>query len=394
MKEVYLDNNATTRALRQVCEAVAAVLHGPASNASSAHSAGDRGRRLVRTARESLAALLGANSESLVFTSGGTESNNMVFSAATQTPNGPGRIVTTEAEHSSILKMCEHLEASGVEIVLLPVDKLGHVDLDEFGAALTPETNLVSVQWVNNETGVIQPVHAMGEMCRTMGVPFHTDAAQAVGKLEMDVTRMPVDFLSLTGHKFHAPAGVGATYARSLRSLRPILHGGAQERGLRAGTENIAGIAGIGKAAHVRRERLPDVLHGMRELRDRFEEIVFEAVPDVHINGDPELRVCNTSNLRFDSVDGEALVAQLDSHGIFCSQSSACTSQRPEPSYVLRAMGLSEEEAYSSVRFSFSELNTSEEVEYAGEKIAGACDRLRSFAARLRGHDTHTMERR
>jgi cysteine desulfurase len=256
--------------------------------------------------------------------------------------------------------------------------------LSEVEAAITPNTTLVSIQWVNNETGVIQPVKAISEICHKQDVQFHTDAAQAVGKINIDLSALPVDFLSLSGHKFHGPQGVGALYTRNRKLLSSIIRGGPQEGGLRAGTENLPGIAGIGKAAELRHERLNQVLEKLRALRDRFEKQVVETVPETEVTGDSNNRICNTTNILFRGVDGQALVARLDMEGIRCSQSSACTNQRPEPSYVLRAMGLSEEEAYSSVRFSFSEQNSDEEIEYAVTAIEKICKQLRSFVANRR----------
>lgn len=359
------------------------VLDSDFGNPSSAHTSGDRARDYVIRAREALAELMGADPAQLIFTSSGTEANNTVFASfASQQKRMRAKFVTTQVEHSSVLKMCEHLEELGVEVVYLPVNCNGHVSIEELDAAITPETVLVSVQWVNNETGVIQAAPLIAELCRKRGVPFHTDAAQAVGKLTFDLSKLPIDFLSLTGHKIHGPQGIGAIYACNRRTLRPILYGGPQEDGLRGGTENVPGIVGLGKAAAIRRERLEIYQRKTAELRDQFEQRLRGLVPGTHINGEPGNRVCNTTNLLFRDVDGQALVAQLDSIGIRCSQSSACMNQRPEPSYVLRAMGLSEEEAYSSVRFSFCEQNTAEEADYAADKIAEICQRLRQFRAR------------
>jgi cysteine desulfurase len=276
------------------------------------------------------------------------------------------------------------MEKHGVEVIYLSVDRDGRLSPSELDAAITPRTSLVSVQWVNNETGVIQPVEEISEICQKHGVLFHSDAAQAVGKVNIDLSALPVDFLSLSGHKFHGPQGVGALHVRNQKLLSPIIFGGPQEGGLRPGTENLPGIVGIGKAAEIRHERLDQTLAKLRALRDQFEQQVFEKVPGVEINGDHENRVCNTTNILFRDVDGQALVARLDMKGIRCSQSSACTNMHPEPSYVLRAMGFSEKRAYSSVRFSFSEQNSEEEVEYAVTHLAEICKLLRDFAANRR----------
>ncbi|MCH7987744.1 MAG: cysteine desulfurase, partial [Planctomycetes bacterium] len=302
---------------------------------------------------------------------------------------GPGaekphpRIVTMNVEHSSILKTCEYLMAQGSEVDILPVNASGLIDLDQLEAAVTSETNLVSLQWVNNETGVVQPVEQVSAICQRKGVPFHTDAAQAVGKIPVDLVQLPVDYLTLTAHKFHGPQGVGACFVRSRNKLQPFYFGGDQEYSLRAGTENVPGIVGMGKAAELRQRRFATVVEHVSELRNEFEKRICDLLPDVRINGQAASRVGNTSNLLFVGIDGQALVAHLDQDGIRCSQSSACTNQRPEPSYVLRAMGLSEEEAFASVRFGFSEENTEEEIDFVVERVVNHCIRLRQFRRQL-----------
>ena len=384
MQEVYLDNNATTRPFPEVREAMMRVMGEDFGNPSSAHSAGDRVREAMVAAREAVAKLVGAEADQIVFMGSGTEANNTVFYSVVQ--RAPTRkrvrIVTTAVEHSSIVKMCDYLGARGVEVVSVPVNRCGQLVWEALDEAITPDTDLVSVQWVNNETGAILPVEEIARLCQSRGVLFHTDAAQAVGKLPVSVTELPVDFLTFTAHKFHGPQGVGALYVRSPKGLLPLLWGGSQEGGLRPGTENMPGIIGMGTAAQLRLERLEDVQVFMASLRDHFEQSVIDRVPDVEINGDPDMRVCNTTNLLFRDVDGQALVARLDQEGIRCSQSSACTNQRPEPSYVLRAMGLSESEAYASIRFSFSEFNTVEDVDDAVIHLARLCEQLRRFSRR------------
>lgn len=382
-REIYLDNNATTQPLPKVIEAMLEVLGEGFGNPSSAHSTGNRARVNVCKARDLLAELIGVDPDQIFFTSGGTEANNMALASAVKNSLGTTQIITTQVEHSSILKFCNYLAENGANIVYLPVDHNGHISLVEIEEAISPKTALISVQWVNNETGIIQPIKAIGEICRKHGIPFHTDAAQAVGKIGMNVSEMPIDFLSLTAHKFHGPQGIGALYGRNRRYLRPMFHGGPQEYGLRAGTENVPGIVGIGKAAELRFIRLSEIQEKLACLRDRFENLVLEMVPGTKVNGERNNRVCNTTNILFSNIKGQALVAQLDQAGIRCSQSSACTNQNPEPSYVLRAMGLTEDEAYSSVRFSFSELNTFEEVDYAVRIIAEIYNKLRTFEANI-----------
>ena len=384
MREVYLDNNATTRPLPEVREAMMGVLGEDFGNPSSAHSAGDRVREAMVASREAVAQLVGAESDQIVFMGSGTEANNTVFNSVVQRAQAGKRvrIVTTTVEHSSIVKMNDYLSARGVEVVSVPVDRCGQLVWEALDEAVTPDTDLVSVQWVNNETGAILPVERIVHLCQSRGVLFHTDAAQAVGKLPVSVTELPVDFLAFTAHKFHGPQGIGALYVRSSKELLPLLWGGSQEGGLRPGTENLPGIIGMGTAARLRSERLKDVQGLMVSLRDRFEQSVIAQISDVEINGDPDMRVCNTTNLLFRDVDGQALVARLDQEGVRCSQSSACTNQRPEPSYVLQAMGLSESEAYASIRFSFSEFNTVEDVDETVAHLAQLCEQLRRFSRR------------
>ena len=375
--EIYLDNNATTQPLPQVRAAVLNAMGGAFGNPSSSHAAGGRARSQLHNARSSLASLLGCESTSVVFTSGATEANNTVIRSF----SGPGkRIVSTAVEHSSVFAALDRMEREGTEVVLLPVGRSGLVDPDDLREAIAEKTALVSIQWVNSETGVVQPVEEFGRICSEAGVPFHTDAAQAVGKLPVNLRELPVDFASIAGHKFHAPPGTGAMYLRGSAGLRGLLDGGDQESGLRAGTENVPGIAGMGCAAGIRAGSLPETITWLGRLRDLFESEVKDRCPGVSVNGACALRVCNTANLLFDGVDGQALVARLDQRGVRCSQSSACTNHRPEPSHVLRAMGLSEEEAYASVRFSMSVLNTEEEVAAAAAAVAEVVAAIRAFS--------------
>ncbi len=373
MKEIYLDNNATTHTLPEVQEAVLDAMGRGFGNASSAHAAGDRARRQLDVARDCLAGLLGAEGDQLIFTSGGTEANNNVLFSLLLESNGPRRLITSTVEHSSILKAAEWLEEKGVQVTYLPVDSKGQISPRNLEEALGQAANLVSIQWVNNETGVIQPVEEFARICCEKGVPLHSDAAQAVGKIPINLFDSGIGFLSLTAHKLHGPQGVGALYSRNPRQLSPLLRGGPQERKLRAGTENISGIAGLGAAAKLRSQNLEQTIEQLSGLRDDFEKRLQEAVPNTLVNGNESSRVCNSTNIQFEGIDGQALVVRLDQAGIRCSQSSACTNQRPEPSYVLRAMGLTEEQAYSSVRFSFSVENTHEEIDRTVTEIAALC---------------------
>ncbi len=374
--EIYLDNNATTQPMPEVRAAVLNAM-GSFGNPSSSHAAGERAREQLHNARLSLASLLGCEPNAIVFTSGATEANNTVIRSFSGTEK---RIVSTSVEHSSVLAPLDRSEREGTEVVLLPVDRSGIVDPDDLRDAITVETSLVSIQWVNSETGVVQPVEDFGRICSEAGVPFHTDAAQAVGKLPVRRRELPVDFASIAGHKFHAPPGTGALYLRGSAWLKGLLDGGDQESGMRAGTENVPGIAGMGCAATIRAGSLPETITRLGKLRDLFESEVMDRCPGVSLNGGRATRVCNTTNLLFDGVDGQALVARLDQRGIRCSQSSACTNHRPEPSHVLRAMGLSEEEAYASVRFSLSVLNSEEEVVAAATAVAEVVAQVRAFS--------------
>ena len=374
--EIYFDNNATTRPLPEVTEAVREAMGGGFGNPSSAHSAGERARRRMNLARERTSALVGCSPEELIFTSSGTESNNMVFYSCTRKKENP-RVVTTQVEHSSIMKMCSFLELNGVHVEMLEVDRRGVLDVRRLEDAVSGKTDLVSVQWVNNETGVTQDMAGISEVCRKNGVLLHTDAAQAVGKLEVDLEELHVDFLSFTAHKISGPQGAAVLYAKDRLLVNPFLFGGFQEEGFRPGTENLPGIAGLGTACEIRRARLEQAIGKMRELRDRFEKTITGSIPDTSVNGGGE-RVCNTSNIHFGGTDGRKLVSLLDESGIRCSQSSACTNFEVAPSYVLTAMGLGEQHAYSSVRFSFCPENTPEEVQRAAEIIREKCEFLRS----------------
>jgi cysteine desulfurase len=377
-KEIYFDNNATTRPLPEVREEVLKVMGSEFGNPSSAHSTGERARRYLAQARKQLAELIGSDTSKITFTGSGTESNNMAFYSCTRDKTDGCQILTTTVEHSSIQKMCNFLKLNGVLVNKLEVNPDGLIDLEELRKAINDSTSLVSVQWVNNETGVIQPISEIGKICTEMGVPLHTDAAQAVGKIQMSIEKMPIDFFSLTGHKFHSPQGIGAIYCKDRFLLAPILFGGFQEEGFRPGTENVPGIAGMGKAAEIRQKNLPELISRMKEFRDRFEAMVLDFVPGSKVNGDTKNRVCNTSNIMFAGIDGRLIVKHLDQNGVRCSQSSACTNFEKAPSYVLGAMGLTEEEAYSSIRFSFSVENTFEEIDNVVEILRVFTDKLKN----------------
>ena len=370
MREIYLDNNATTRPLPEVRAAMMRALEDAWGNPSSAHRGGAAARRVLAEAREGVAGLLGAHPEQVCFVSGGTEANVMAIRSCLAA-SATRRLVTSTIEHSSVLKTAQQLEGQGCEVIWIPPDAGGRIDPSRVEAALRGQPRAaISIQWVNNETGVVHDVLTIGSIARQHGALFHCDAAQAAGKIPICLHELPIDYLTLTAHKLHGPAGVGALVASERRLIQPILLGGDQEAGRRPGTENIVGVAGFGTAADLRRSRFDQVVPKLAQLRDRFEHRIRAEVPAASVNGATSHRVCNTSNLQFALANGQALMAQLDVRGVRCSQSSACTNSRPEPSYVLRAMGLTEDQAYRSVRFSFSELNTPDEVEQAVELLS------------------------
>ena len=370
MREIYLDNNATSRPLPEVVAAVAEAL-GRTGNPSSPHGAGRAARELIERSRRDVAAFVGADPEGLIFTSSGTEANNMALLSAAGA-GGRARVVTTPVEHSSVLKMCSRLEITGAEVVRVGVDGSGIVDMEELEKQIAAGADMVSVQWVNNETGVVQDVALVAEMCRKSGAAFHTDAAQTPGKMPVDTAALGADFVTFTGHKFNAPQGCGAVAVKDRLNLNQMMFGGFQEGGFRPGTENVAGIAGTGAAAGARAKTAAADIERMRAMRDAFEEKVLETVPGANVNGAGGNRAPNTTNLTFLGADGAKMTAALDSLGVRCSQGSACTAFDPSPSHVLTAMGLSLEDAASSIRFSFGVDNTDDDALVAAELVARA----------------------
>lgn len=377
-REIYLDNNATTQCRDEVVRAIRRCLARGAQNPSSAHSSGLRARESLEYSRQQVANLLGCSAEHVLFTSGATEANNQALLSVGRRSRAPGirTVVTTTIEHSSILETCEYLERNGTRVVRVGVDDQGRVRMRDL-IDVVPSADLVSVQWANNETGVIQPVAEIATFCARHNVPFHSDGAQAIGKipLALDATDLPL--VSITSHKIHGPPGIGALYVRNRSLIRPHQWGGTQEQGLRPGTENLLGIVGFGEACELRNRTMASVSYNMSQLRDELEAGVLAEIPEASVNGSGAQRICNTTNIRFDGLDGQAMVAQLDAQGLRCSQTSACTNQRPEPSHVLRAMGLTEEEAWSSIRFSVSEFTKQSEVVAAVEIIKDVVSRLR-----------------
>ena len=367
--EIYLDNNASTPLLPEVIDVMFEVMQRGALNPSSAHSRGEEARRLLASAREEVSTLVGCHPEELFFTGGATESNHIVLRHLATQKGEPRRLLLSAVEHSSIHATADALRQFGVDVRILSVDEDGRIDVEEVARLILPGATMVCVQWANNETGVIQPMEELSALCRARDTWLHSDAVQAVGKVPVDLRLVPVDSLAISAHKFHGPTGVGALVVRNGRRVAPVLPAGDQERGIRPGTHHLPGIVGMGRAATLRRERHSAATSHMRELRDSFEARLLGSGAVSRVNGGQAPRLPNTSNLVFTGVEGDALMARLDRAGVVCSQSSACTAMRPEPSYVLRAMGLSEEEAFRSVRFSFSESNLTEDAARAADTV-------------------------
>ncbi len=380
---IYLDNNATTRVHPEVLEAMLPWLGADGyGNPSAGYRFGQRARRAVDTAREQVAALIDAAPEEIVFTSCGTESNNTALMSALRVHPDRRIIVTSTAEHSAIEKPCAYFESTGYDVRRNPVDSLGRLDLDALRASVTPgETAILSLIWANNETGMLSPVAEAAAIAAESGALFHTDAVQAVGKHPVSVRDAGISLLSLSGHKLHAPKGVGALFVSRHIRFEPQLLGGGQEDGRRSGTENVAGIVGLGRAAELASQALAEgVTEKLGQLRDRFERGVLAAIDGVEVNGDagdPAARLTNTSNLYFPGVDGEGLLILLDEAGVCCSPGSACGSGSVTPSRVIKAMGHSTERARSSVRFSVSRFTTEPEIDAAVEAVAKAVGKLR-----------------
>ena len=361
---IYLDNNATTAVAPEVIDSMNELLRLGPANASSSHSAGAEALRRLTAARDGVAESFGARSDQITFTSGGTEANAIVLLSVLSRA-ACGRIVTTSVEHPSVLHASEHLHKNGYRVEMVGVDTSGRVLLEDLETALEEPADLVSIQWVNNETGVVQPLEAIAALCLERGVPLHTDAAQAVGKMHVAPAPAGVCFMTLTAHKFHGPAGVGAIHSTNPSILAPLAGGGTQERGVRPGTENLPGIIGLWEALRRKQSRIETIAERGTRLRNRLEEGILAAMPSAVVNGADVDRIWNTTNITFPGIDGQALVARLDQNGLQVSQSSACTNRAPEPSHVLVAMQKSRADAYSTVRFSLSEFTTAREIEEA-----------------------------
>ena len=380
MKTIYFDNNATTAIAPEVREAILPYLGEFYGNPSSMHTFGGQVADAVESARETMANLLGASPDEIIFTSCGSESDNAAIWSAIQTQPEKRHLITTRVEHPAILSVMQHWERQGYRVTYLGVDNKGRLDLDEYAAALTPDTALASIMFANNEVGNIYPIQRMAEMAKEKGVLFHTDAVQAVGKTPIDLAHLPADMLSLSGHKLHAPKGIGVLYVRKGVRFRPFLRGGHQEKGRRAGTENVPYIVGLGAAAKLAADHMQEERVNVALLRDRLEQGLLESIPDCMVNGDVENRLPNTTNIAFKNVEGEAILLMLDRLGVCASSGSACTSGSLEPSHVLRAMGVPFTYAHGSIRLSLSRYSTQEEVDFVIENFPGVIKTLRMIS--------------
>ena len=380
--EIYFDNNATTRLLPEVVAAMSPFLTEFYGNPSSIHRFGAQVAEKISEARARVAELIGASDPiEIIFTSCGTEGDNAAIRGMLETRPDKRHIITTQVEHPAVLGLCQHLEKRGYRVTWLGVNPDGMLDLEELRNALTDDTALVSVMVANNETGVIFPIDRIGEIVKARGVPFHVDAVQAAGKIPLKVKDSPVDLLTISGHKFHAPKGIGALYVRRGVTFPPFIIGGHQEKNRRAGTENVAGIVGMGVAAESAQRRLVKQPERVRALRDQLEEELLRTCPDCQVNGRESERLPNTSNVSFRYLEGESILVLLDQFGICASTGSACTAGSSEPSHVLRAMGVAPEWLQGAVRFSLSRFNTAEEVSYVNEKVPLIVQRLQGLSA-------------
>ncbi|PEQ11758.1 cysteine desulfurase NifS [Novosphingobium sp. PC22D] len=382
MEPVYLDNNATTRCAPEVVQAMLPYFSEQFGNASSMHAFGAEVGSALATARKQLQALLGAEYDhEIVYTSGGTEADNTAILSALETQTGRDEVITSAVEHPAVLALVGHLEKTGrAKVHVIGVDAKGRLDVEAYRKALGPRTAIVSIMWANNETGTIFPVEQLAEMAHQAGALFHTDAVQAVGKIAMNLAESEIDMLSLSGHKLHAPKGIGALYVRKGTRLRPMVRGGHQERGRRAGTENIPGIVGLGKAAELALAHLEDERTRVAAMRDRLEQGLLEAIPNSFPTGDVDNRLPNTANVAFEYIEGEAILLLMNREGIAASSGSACTSGSLEPSHVLRAMNVPYTAAHGAIRFSFSRENTDADVDRALEAMPPIIARLREMS--------------
>ena len=378
---IYVDNAATTKINAAVAEEMIPFMTEYYGNPSSIYLEGREAKRAVEKSREQVAKAISAEPKEIYFTGSGTEADNWaVRSAASAYSNKGKHIITSSVEHHAVLHTCQDLEKQGYEVTYLPVDKYGRVSVEDLRNSIRPDTILVSIMFANNEIGTIMPVKEIGAVCRENGVLYHTGAVQAIGMCEIDVEELNIDMLSLTAHKFHGPKGAGALYVRQGVKLTPFITGGAQERGKRAATENVPGIVGLGKAIELAAENIPERQKKLSELRDYYIEKVLNKIPYSRLNGHPKDRLPGNANISFQFIEGEGMLLRLDMKGISASSGSACTSGSLDPSHVLLAIGLKHEEAHGSLRVSFDETNTKEQVDYIVDELADIIELLRNMS--------------
>jgi cysteine desulfurase len=380
MNTIYLDNNATSQVAPEVLGAMLPYFHELYGNPSSMHSFGGQVSKTIRDARENVATLIGADPEEIIFTSCGTESDNTAILSALAVNPDKRHIVTSRVEHPAVKVLCEHLKERGCHVTELPVDSEGKLNIEEYESSLSRDTAVVSLMWANNETGVIFPVEKAASLARERGILFHTDAVQTVGKIPINMRGNTIDMLSLSGHKLHAPKGVGVLYVRKGTKFSPFLIGGHQEKGRRGGTENTASIVALGKACELAARNMEIENTRVKYLRDKLEKRLLETIPNSRVNGDRMNRLPNTTNISFEFVEGEGILLLMDQFNICASSGSACTSGSLQPSHVLRAMGVPFTMAHGSVRFSLSVYNTEEEMDFVIEKLPPIIERLREMS--------------
>lgn len=380
MNVIYLDNNATTQVASAVLEAMLPYFRDLYGNPSSMHTFGGQVGQKIRVAREQVAQLIGASPDEIIFTSCGTESDNAAIHSALATRPDKKHIITSRVEHPAVRALCAHLAGQGYRITELPVDKNGILDLENLDKSMTPDTAVVSLMWGNNETGVIFPVEEAAAMAHERGILFHTDAVQSTGKIPINLKKNAIDMLSISGHKLHAPKGIGVLYVRKGTKFSPFLIGGHQERERRGGTENTAGIIGFGKACELAAVNMEKENTYVKRLRDKLEKELLNRIPQSRVNGDTENRLPNTTNISFEFVEGEAILLLMNELGICASSGSACTSGSLQPSHVLRAMGVPFTMAHGSIRFSLSINNTEKEIDFVIDKMPAIIERLRGMS--------------
>lgn len=380
MKTIYLDNNATSKVADEVVQEMIPFLSELYGNPSSMHSFGGRVETKLSESRECIADLLGCIPAEIIFTSGGTESDNTAIRGVLAAQPNKRKLITTRVEHPAVLTTCREMANHGYTVIELGVDDQGQLDLNELDQAVDDDTALVSIMWANNETGVIFPVEQAAELVKAKGAIFHTDSVQVIGKIPIDLSNTQIDLLSLSGHKLHAPKGIGVLYIRRGTKMSPFVLGGHQEGGRRAGTENVPGIIALGKACEFVGQNITEENSRVKFLRDKLENAILRSCPGAMLNGDKEHRLPNTTNISFEYIEGEAILLLLDQFGICASSGSACTSRSLEPSYVLRAMGIPFTAAHGSIRFSLSRYNTQDEIDYVIDKMPQIVNKLRQLS--------------